>query len=163
MPPIISIVGKSGSGKTTLIEKIIPELKRRGHKIGTVKHAYHGFDIDQKGKDSWRHKEAGADMVIVASPGKIAMVKDVNSESLECLEEYFNDMDIIIVEGYKREKQPKIEILRSSTHKKPLCGKDNNLIALVTDANIDLKVPKFGLEEIDSLVDFIEKNIYEKK
>ena len=157
MPPIISIVGKSGSGKTTLIEKIIPELKRRGHKIGTVKHAYHGFDIDQKGKDSWRHKEAGADMVIVASPGKIAMVKDADSESLKCLEKYFHDMDIIIVEGYKRGNQPKIEIFRSSSHKKPLCGEDNNLIALVTDANIDLKVPKFGLEEIDSLADFIEK------
>ena len=157
MPPIISIVGKSGSGKTTLIEKIIPELKKRGHKIGTVKHAYHGFDIDQKGKDSWRHKEAGADMVIVASPGKIAMVKDVNSESLECLEEYFHDMGIIIVEGYKRENKPKIEIFRSSTHKKPLCKEDNNLIALVTDANIDLKVPKFGLEETDSLADFIEE------
>ena len=157
MPPIISIVGKSGSGKTTLIEKIIHELKRRGHKIGTVKHAYHGFDIDQKGKDSWRHKEAGADMVIVASPGKIAMVKDVNSESLECLEEYFHDMGIIIVEGYKRENKPKIEIFRSSTHKKPLCKEDNNLIALVTDANIDLKVPKFELEEIDSLADFIEE------
>ena len=157
MLPIISIVGKSGSGKTTLIEKIIPELKRRGHKIGTVKHAYHGFDIDQKGKDSWRHKEAGADMVIVASPGKIAMVKDADSESLKCLEKYFHDMDIIIVEGYKRGNQPKIEIFRSSSHKKPLCGEDNNLIALVTDANIDLKVPKFGLEEIDSLADFIEK------
>ena len=157
MPPIISIVGKSGSGKTTLIEKIIHELKRRGHKIGTVKHAYHGFDIDQKGKDSWRHKEAGADMVIVASPGKIAMVKDVNSESLKCLEGYFHDMDIIIVEGYKRENKPKIEIFRSSTHKKPLCKEDNNLIALVTDANIDLKVPKFELEEIDSLADFIEE------
>ncbi|NQT09784.1 MAG: molybdopterin-guanine dinucleotide biosynthesis protein B [Desulfobacteraceae bacterium] len=157
MPPIISIVGKSGSGKTTLIEKIIPELKRRGYKIGTVKHAYHGFDIDQKGKDSWRHKEAGADMVIVASPGKIAMVKDSNCKSLECLEKYFHDMDIIIVEGYKRENKPKIEIFRSSTHKKPLCREDNNLIALVTDSNIDLKVPKFGLEEIDNLVGFIEK------
>lgn len=157
MPQIISIVGKSGSGKTTLIEKIIPELKRRGHKIGTLKHAYHGFDIDQKGKDSWRHKEAGADMVIVASPGKIAMVKDADSESLKYLKKYFHDMDIIIVEGYKRENQPKIEIFRSSSHKKPLCGEDNNLIALVTDANIDLKVPKFGLDEIDSLVDFIEK------
>ena len=68
-------------------------------------------------------------------------------------------MDIIIVEGYKRENKPKIEIFRSSTHKKPLCKEDNNLIAFVTDSNINLKVPKFGLEEIDSLVDFIEKKI----
>jgi len=85
MPPIISIAGKSGSGKTTLIEKIIPELKKRGYKVGTVKHAYHGFDLDQKGKDSWRHKEAGADMVIVSSLDRIAMVKNNEHDSLECL------------------------------------------------------------------------------
>ncbi len=96
-------------------------------------------------------------MVIIASPGKIAMVKDDDCESLECLEKYFHDMDIIIVEGYKRENKPKIEIFRSSAHKKPLCNEDNNLIAFVTDSNIDLKAPKFGLEDIDSLVDFIEK------
>lgn len=157
MPPIISIAGKSGSGKTTLIEKIIPELKKRGYKVGTVKHAYHGFDLDQKGKDSWRHKEAGADMVIVSSLDRIAMVKNNEHDSLECLEKYFEDMDIVIVEGYKRENNPKIEIFRKSTHQKPLCLGDENLIAFVSDMNIDMKVPEFGLEEIDGLVDFIEK------
>lgn len=157
MPPIISIVGKSESGKTTLIEKIIPELKKRGYKIGTIKHAYHGFDIDQKGKDSWRHKKAGADMTLVASPGKIAIIKDENSESLASLEKYFNDMDIVIVEGYKKENKPKIEIFRSTRHKKPLCRNDDNLIAFVTDIDVDLKVPKFGLEDIEKLADLIEK------
>jgi len=157
MPPIISIVGKSESGKTTLIEKIIPELKKRGYKIGTIKHAYHGFDIDQKGKDSWRHKKAGANMTLVASPGKIAIVKDENSESLTSLEKYFNDMDLVIVEGYKKESKPKIEIFRSAKHKKPLCQGDDNLIAFVTDMDVDLKVPKFGLEDIEKLADLIEK------
>lgn len=157
MPPIISIVGKSESGKTTLIEKIIPELKKRGYKIGTIKHAYHGFEIDQKGKDSWRHKKAGADMTLVASPGKIAIVKDENSEFLASLEKYFNDMDLVIVEGYKKESKPKIEIFRSTRHKKPLCQGDDNLIAFVTDIDVDMKVPKFGLEDIEKLADLIEK------
>ncbi len=76
MPQIICIVGRSQSGKTTLIEKLIPELKRRGYRIGTIKHSHHIFDFDKTGKDSWRHKDAGAETVIVVSPGKIAMVKN---------------------------------------------------------------------------------------
>lgn len=157
MPPVISIVGKSESGKTTLIEKIIPELKKRGYKIGTIKHAYHGFDIDQKGKDSWRHKKAGADMTLVASPGKIALIKDENSESLAHLEKYFDDMDLVIVEGYKKESRPKIEVFRSTRHRQPLCQGDDNLIAFVTDTDLDLKAPRFGLEDIEKLADLIEK------
>ena len=157
MPPVISIVGKSESGKTTLIEKIIPELKKRGYKIGTIKHAYHGFDIDQKGKDSWRHKKAGADITLVASPDKIALIKDENSESLAHLEKYFDDMNLVIVEGYKKESKPKIEVFRSTRHQKPLCQDDDNLIAFVTDTDVDLKVPRFGLEDIEKLADLIEK------
>ena len=157
MPPIISVVGKSESGKTTLIEKLIPELKKRGHRVGTIKHAFHGFDIDKKGKDSWRHQKAGADTVIVASSGRIAMVKNANCETLDSLEEYFHNVDIVITEGYKRESKPKIEIFRAARNKEPLCRGDDNLIAFVTDTDIDLKVPKFGLEEIKELADLIEK------
>lgn len=157
MPPIISIVGKSKSGKTTLIEKLIPELKRRGYKIGTIKHTFHNVDFDKKGKDSWRHKNSGAETVIVVSPGRIAMVRDDNCESLDCLEMYFQDMDLVITEGYKKENRPKIEIVRAATKKKPLCLDNDNRIALVTDTDIDLEVPRFGLEEIEKLADLIEK------
>ncbi|QTA87690.1 molybdopterin-guanine dinucleotide biosynthesis protein B [Desulfonema magnum] len=157
MPPIISIVGKSQSGKTTLIEKLIPELKKRGYGIGIIKHASHKFDIDKKGKDSWRHKAAGADTVIVASPGAIAMVKDHHSESLEHLEMYFQDMDIVITEGYKKKDKPKIEVFRAAAHKELLCRNDKTLVALVTDTDADLNVPRFRLEEIEKLADFIEK------
>ncbi|MBW2010728.1 MAG: molybdopterin-guanine dinucleotide biosynthesis protein B [Deltaproteobacteria bacterium] len=162
MPPIITIVGKSESGKTTLIERLIPELKNRGYKIGTTKHASHGFDIDKKGKDSQRHKQAGADMVIVASPGKIAMVKDEDCETLDCLEKYFHDMDLVIAEGYKKEDRPRIEVFRSTRHKMPLCPDHKNLVAFVTDKGIDLKVPVFGLEEIQRLAGFIEKKYLAK-
>ena len=155
--PIVCITGKSGSGKTTLIEKLIPELKKRGYRIGSVKHACHAFDIDKKGKDSRRHREAGADVVIIASTDKIAMIKDNDCESLDCLKKYFNDIDLIIVEGFNKESIPKIEIVRKVSPPKPLCLNDNKLIALVTDTDIVHKVPRFGLEEIDKLADFIER------
>ena len=157
MTPIISIVGKSESGKTTLIEKLIPELKKRGYRIGTVKHALHGFQIDREGKDSFRHKAAGADTVLVVSPKSIAMVKNGGSRTLDSVSEYFSDMDIVITEGYKRENKPKIEVFRKERHKEPLCRDDNNLVALVTDDDMDLNVPRFGLEDIKGLADFIEK------
>jgi molybdopterin-guanine dinucleotide biosynthesis protein B len=158
VPPMISVVGKSGSGKTTLIEKLIPELRRRGHRVGIVKHAFHQFDIDKKGKDSWRHKAAGANTVIVASLGRIAMVKDHDSERLDSLECYFQDTDIVITEGYKKQDKPKIEIFRAGVHTEPLCREDNKLIAFVTDTDIDLNVPRFDLEDIQGLADLIENN-----
>ncbi len=157
MPQIISIVGKSGSGKTTLLEKLVVELKKRGYKIGTIKHASEGFDIDKKGKDSWRHKQAGADTVVVASTGKIAMVKNESHETLDDLEKYFPDMNLVITEGFKKENKPKIEVFRAERHRKPLCPGDSNLIAFVTNTKQNLSVPIFGLEEIKELADFIEK------
>ncbi len=157
MTPMISVIGKSGSGKTTLIEKLIPELKKRGYRIGVIKHAHHGFMIDQQGKDSWRHKEAGADTVMVASPGKIAMVKDNACETLNCFQEYFQDMDLVITEGYKRESKPKIEVIRKARHNASLCGQNDHLIAIVTDSTVDRNVPKFGFDEIENLADLIEK------
>jgi len=157
MPQIISIVGKSGSGKTTLLEKLIVELKKRGYKIGTIKHASEGFDIDKRGKDSWRHKQAGADTVVVASSIKIAMVKNESHETLDDLEKYFLDMNLVITEGYKKENKPKIEVFRAEKHRKPLCSNDSNLIAFVTNTNQNLSVPIFDLEEVKELANFIEK------
>jgi len=157
MPAMISVVGTSDVGKTTLIEKLIPELKRRGYRIGVVKHAHHGFHIDQKGKDSWRHKSAGADTVMVASPGRIAMVKDNPYEGLDSLEKYFEDMDLVITEGYKKADKPKIEVLRKSISAFPVCQENDHLFALVTDSDINAGVPKFEFDDIKSLADLIEK------
>ena len=157
MPPIISVVGRSKSGKTTLIEKLIFELNKRGYRIGTVKHAFHEFEIDRKGKDSWRHKKAGAETVIIASAGKIAMIKDEPYNTLNSIEKYFYDMDIVIAEGYKKENKPKIEVVRAEIANRPLCREENNLIALVTDTDTKLNIPTFGLEQIDKIADLIEK------
>ena len=157
MPQILCVVGRSQSGKTTLIEKLIPELKKRGYRIGTIKHAHHGFDIDKSGKDSWRHRHAGADVVVVASPGKIALVKDDDRESLDDLQNYFEGTDLIITEGYKKENKPKIEVLRAARHTQLICLGDHNLIAVVSDVNLNPSVPKFGLNDIKELADLIEK------
>ena len=159
--PIISIVGKSNSGKTTLIEKIIPQLKSKGYKVGTIKHDVHGFEIDHEGKDTYRHFHAGTDTVLIASSKdkKLALVKRVNeSMSLdELTENFFHDMDMVITEGYKTGDKPKIEVFRSEIHDKLLPIDNNNRIALVTDKQFEVDVPQFGFEEIDGIVDFIEK------
>jgi molybdopterin-guanine dinucleotide biosynthesis protein B len=155
LPPVLSIVGKSESGKTTLIEKIIPELKRRGYRIGIVKHAHHGFEMDRKGKDSHRHRQAGADTVMIASPGQIAMVKDVPNECLDDLVPFFSDMDILISEGFKRDRAPKIEVYRKERHDQPACLKDDTLLAMVSDTPLELSVPRFASDDIDAITEFI--------
>jgi molybdopterin-guanine dinucleotide biosynthesis protein B len=157
MCPIISIVGKSGSGKTTLIEKLIPELKRRGHRIGTIKHAAHGIQVDREGKDSWRHRQAGADTVVVATADTIAMVKNAQGADLDSLTRYFDDVDLVITEGFKRERRPKIEIFRSGVHDTPLCVDDPHLIAFVTDSTVAPGVPVLGLDDIEKLADLLEQ------
>jgi len=158
MTPIICIVGRSQTGKTTLIEKLIPVLKGRGYRIGTIKHSHHIFELDKTGKDSWRHREAGAETVIIASPGKIAMVKNDHEGTLDGLHNFFSDLDLLITEGYKGEEKPKIEVVRAARHQQALLADDVNLIAVVTDAQMSIKVPVFGMEDIAQLADFIGKN-----
>lgn len=155
MPPVISIVGKSESGKTTLIERLIPALKTRGYRIGVAKHAHHGFHMDRKGKDSYRHRKAGADTVLVASPGQIAMVKDFPGECLDDLLPFFEDMDLLITEGFKRDRAPKIEIFRAERHRHPACKADDSLVAMVSDTPLDVGVPLFKSDDIRGITDFI--------
>jgi molybdopterin-guanine dinucleotide biosynthesis adapter protein len=158
MPPIISIVGKSDSGKTTLLEKLIVEIKNRGYNIGTIKHDTHGFDIDREGKDTWRHKKAGASTVIISSPNKVAVIKDIKEEkALETIAaEYLQDMDIIFTEGYKRGNKPKVEVFRKEVHQELLCTEDDNLIAVASNQHFDLKVPSFDINDVKGLANLIE-------
>ncbi|HBY97321.1 MAG TPA: molybdopterin-guanine dinucleotide biosynthesis protein B [Chloroflexi bacterium] len=158
LPPIISIVGRSDVGKTTLLEKLIPELKRRGYRVATVKHHTHpGFDIDQPGKDTWRHALAGSDHVVIAAPDKVASIRRVDREpTLDEIAAGIGDVDIILTEGYKRAGKPKIEVVRSARSREPICAPDE-LIALATDVRLDLDVPQFDLDDAAGLVDLIER------
>ena len=159
MIPIVSIVGKSDSGKTTFIEKLVPELTRRGYRIATVKHDIHGFEVDREGKDSWRHKQAGAHTVVISSPEKVALIRDVDRDLTlaEIREKFIQDVDLIVSEGFKKDVQPKIEIFRKEKHKKLLCTKEDNLIAIVSDKRFRVGVSCFFLDDVRGVADFIEK------
>ena len=165
MISILSIVGKSDSGKTTLIEKLLPELNRRGYRVATVKHDIHGFEVDREGKDSWRHKQAGAHTVVISSPEKIALIRDVERDLTleEIREKLIQDVDLILSEGYKKDVQPKIEIFRKEMHQELLCTKADNLVAVVSNKGFDIGVPVFDLEDMKGLADFIEKEVLRSK
>lgn len=150
---IICIVGKKKSGKTTFIEKLLPELHKLGISVGTVKHDAHSFSIDHEGKDSWRHREAGAETVVVSSPTQIAVVKSVDKEIWlkELVDEFFSDRQLVIAEGYFRSDHPKIEVHRSDAHNHPLCEtaneKEKNLVAMVSDVGVNTTMPTFDLND----------------
>jgi len=156
--PIVSIVGKSNSGKTTLLEKIIPELVKRGYRVATVKHNLHGFDIDYEGKDSWRHKKAGAHTTIISSPHQLALIQDVDHDHSfdEIRNNYIKNVDIIFTEGYKGNPFPKIEVYRAELKNEPLYKKADNLLAFASDTKLDIGVPCFDINDTPNIVDLIE-------
>jgi len=159
LPPLVCVVGRSNAGKTTFMEKLLPELARLALSVGTIKHDVHGFDIDVPGKDSWRHKRAGARRTVISSPAKLALVQDTDHDwSLDELLGFFRGMDLVLVEGYKRAERPKIEVYRPEVHAEPFCSSDENLIALVSDAPLDLNVPRFGLNDAAGLAAFLKRH-----
>ncbi|HQK99968.1 MAG TPA: molybdopterin-guanine dinucleotide biosynthesis protein B [Smithellaceae bacterium] len=156
--PIVSIVGKSNSGKTTLIEKLITELTGRGWRVATIKHNRHGFEIDHEGKDSYRHKKAGAKMTIVSSPHSLALVADAERDYsfAEIRDRFIADVDIIITEGFKVNDYPKIEVFRSELKRELISRKDDGLIAVASDVPMDMDVPCLDLNNVGPIADFIE-------
>ena len=163
-PPVVSIVAKSGTGKTTLLEKLIGELKRRGYRVGAVKHDAHKFDIDREGKDSWRLTQAGADTMLITSPDKVALVKqnrDGREPPLtEAIAAYCGDLDIVLTEGFKKSSMPKIEVHRRECSERLLCRDvehDPQLIAVASDIALQLDVPVYDINDTVGLCDFIEQ------
>jgi molybdopterin-guanine dinucleotide biosynthesis protein B len=156
--PIVTVIGKSGSGKTTMLEKLVPEFKRRGYRLATVKHHSHcGFDIDKPGKDSWRFAQAGSDHVVIAAPDKVASYHKVDHElSLEEIAAGITDMDLILVEGYKQANMPSLEVVRAENSTE-LIGSPEQRFAVAADFPLDLGVPQFGLDDILAIVDLIEE------
>lgn len=155
--PIVAFSAWSGTGKTTLIEKLITELKKSGVRLAVIKHDAHDFEIDYEGKDSWRFAKAGADITILSSARKTACIEK-GSLSLKQLIGMVHDVDLILVEGYKNEELPRIGIARKETEKGFTADIDS-FIAVVTDLDIVASVPRFALDDIKGLADFIRRRI----
>lgn len=156
--PIVSFVGHSGSGKTTFIEKLIPLLVEAGVKTAIIKHDVHGFEMDKPGKDTWRHKKAGAAATIITSARKIGLVMDSDHDHQPHELAFMLDFaDVIITEGFKHGPYPKIEVFRpeATGDTAPLCIDDPQLLALISDRTVACEVPVFDLEEIQPVADFI--------
>ncbi len=156
MPPIVSIVGRSKSGKTTLIERLVAELGLRGYHVATVKHTAEGIAFDEPGKDSWRHIEAGSEATLISSPDRLILIKPLDKElSLDEIAYLLaEDYDIILTEGFKQDKAPKIEVHRRENGS-PL-DKIKKLIAIATDEHLETEIRQFSLEDVTGIADLLE-------
>jgi len=157
MVPVLSIVGRSNSGKTTLLEKLIAALMHQGLRVGTIKHSHHQPEMDTPGKDSWRHKRAGAAASLLVGPERMLMVQDVEEDLNPHVlaERYFADFDLLLVEGYASLRGDKIEVMRASRSTQLRCRPDQ-LLAVVTDIpSVRPGLPQFELDDIEGLSEFV--------
>ena len=157
-PPIVSIVGLSGSGKTTLVVKLVKELTRQGLRVGTLKHSRHPHPMDMPGKDSWRHKEAGAERTLFVGPGSLQLVMDTDGREAspeELSGIYMTGLDLVIVEGFFAFNMPKLEVVRSERSKESRCSIEDGLIAMASDLRADELggpgVPILGLDDVKGI------------
>lgn len=156
---VFGLVGWSGSGKTTLMTDLVPKLIASGLSVSTVKHTHHDIEIDKPGKDSYRHREAGATEVIITSPVRWALVheiRDLPEPDMESLLERMEAVDLILVEGFKSHPFPKLEVHRSETGKSLLAGKDPTIVAVASDVPLpDLRIPRLPINDVDAIAEFI--------
>ena len=159
---IIGLAGWSGSGKTTLITRVIPCLIARGVKVSTVKHAHHGFDLDQPGKDSFFHRAAGATEVIISSARRWAILHELREQpewDLRALVAKMSPVDLLLVEGFKRDAFPKLEIHRLANGKPLIQPDDPHIVAIASDVALpQAKVPVIDLNDIEAIADLLVKS-----
>jgi molybdopterin-guanine dinucleotide biosynthesis protein B len=154
---IFGIAGYSGSGKTTLIERMLPRLVERGLQVAVIKHTHHEFDIDRPGKDSWRAREAGAAAVLLASDHRTALLMEHRDTppTLDALLDQLPPCDLVLVEGYKREAIPKLEVHRAATAKPWLFPDDPNILVVASDIDPPEAFSRIDIDAISQLTDFI--------
>ncbi len=164
MPPIISIVGKSSSGKTTLLRGLIAELKQRGIRVAVVKHSAHEFVLDTPGKDTWLLSQAGSDLVAFRSPQNLTYFRKMEQGATldEISRLMGEDFDILLTEGFAKEKAPKIEVHRRQQGHDLICSLEE-LIAVATDEPLDISLPSYALDDFKGLADLIEHRIKAKR
>lgn len=160
MVPAIAIVGESGSGKTDLVKRLIVEFKKRGKRIAVVKHCHEKIKLDKEGTDSWLFSEAGSDITVASSSNGIASVRKVDTDTsiAEILRFIGGSVDLVIFEGYKKGKIPKIEVHREETNKDLACPVQV-LSAVATDSKLDIDIPQLPLNDASKIADFIEDNL----
>jgi len=160
MIPIVLFVAPSGTGKTTLLEAVIRSMEGRGFKVGTLKHTSHDLKFDREGTDSKRFCDAGARLAVVSSPRELALIQKTEQEQTleQIVEQYFGGVDILLIEGFKTWRCAKIEVFRGEAGTDLICRGERNdpdLIAVVSDADLDVDVPVLPLEDPVSVADFI--------
>jgi molybdopterin-guanine dinucleotide biosynthesis adapter protein len=159
---LFGFAGFSGSGKTTLIEQLIPMFTARGLRVSLVKHAHHAFDVDQPGKDSYRHRHAGAHEVLVTSSRRWALMHELRGEaepSLELLIERMAPCDLLLVEGFKRAALPKLEVFRAAVGEALLHPHDPHIVAVATDARLSAAVPVLDLNQPAQICEFMLQHL----
>lgn len=152
--------GWSGSGKTTLIEQLIPRFVGRGLKVSLIKHAHHSFDVDQPGKDSYRHRQAGCYEVLVTSGKRWVLMHEMRGEPEPDIEDQIKRMapcDLLLIEGYKRYPMPKLEIYREANGKPMLYPDDDRIVAAASDVPLETSLPQFDLNDYDGIANFVLK------
>src|SRR5687767_13014462 len=158
----LGIAGYSGSGKTTLIEKLIPLLVREGLKVSLIKHAHHEFDVDQPGKDSYRHRHAGCAEVLVSSSKRWALMHEhrgAPEPKLQDLVKHLSPCDLLIVEGYKSEAIPKIEVHRRDAQVPMLHPDDPHVVAVATDEPLETALPQLDVNDVEAIARFIIRHL----
>ena len=159
---IIGLAGWSGSGKTTLIKKLIPSLIARGSSVSTLKHAHHGFDLDQPGKDSFFHRAAGATEVIISSARRWAILHELREKpewDLPALVAKMSPVDLVLVEGFKRDAFPKLEIHRAANGKPLIHPDDPHIVAIAADIALpQAKIPVIDLNNVEAIADLLLKH-----
>ena len=160
---VFGITGNKNSGKTHLIERLVAEMKNRGLLVSTIKHAHHGADIDKLGSDTYRHREAGAQQIVLSTKNRLVIMTENSNRSDKTLEEIIESMekvDLVIVEGYKNSFYPKIETYRTSAGKELLATSNSTIKAIGADTSlIGINIPVFELDNTNKIVDFILKEV----
>lgn len=155
---IYGVVGWKNAGKTGLMERLVTEITGRGITVSTVKHAHHSFDVDHPGKDSYRHRVAGATEVLLASRNRYALMHELRDREEPTLQEllaHLSPVDLVLVEGYKRDAHPKVEAHRAETGNPLIAPEDDTIRAVASDVPLDLDRPVFDLNDTAAIADFI--------